>query len=148
MKKQTKIWVAAIVAVVLLIGGGFWIYMEAQISIMKYLPEGDWQRVTITLQAPRTITEYSVDKEAVVEIQEILSNTKLNRGSAFIPELEGAWYSVQIDDVLIMVVKDGRVLLMEWYGTGEEKISYFEGGEDLYLKLNALTRELKIWMTS
>ena len=148
MKKQMKIWVAAIVAVVLLIGGGLWIYMEAQISIMKYLPEGDWQRVSLRAGAPLSRREWVVDEEAVVEIQEILSNTKLNRGSAFIPELEGAWYSVQIDDVLVMVVKDGRVLLMEWYGTSEEKISYLEGGEDLFLKLRALSRELKLWMTS
>jgi hypothetical protein len=148
MKKQVKIWIAAIVAVVLLVGCGLWFYWEAQRPIMKYLPEGDWQSVSFSARGRLSVREWVVDEEAVVEIEEILSNTKLNRGSAFIPELEEAWYTVKINDVSIIVVKDGRLLLMERDGTGEEKFTYFEGGEDLFQRLRALSGELDIFITS
>ena len=145
MKKQMKIWVAAIVAVVLLIGCGLWFYWEAQMPIMKYLPEGDWQRVSFS--APLSGRLWAVDEDAIVEIEETLRNTKLNRGSAFVPEINKASYTVQIDDVSIIVVNDGRVRLMEWDGTGERKFTYFEGGEDLFLKLKALSGELELFIT-
>ncbi len=158
MKKQMKIWVAAIVAVVLLIGCGLWVYFGRRVSLAKYLPEDMGKISDISfLSPPRgnrigSVHSYFVDKQAAEKIKSLLLETKLRR-IPFKEELLDYEIACEFSigrDVSVGI-RDTGIVVLSIYEDGlnsERTHFFFAGGEELYQKLDELADTLRLFETS
>ena len=158
MKKQVKIWIAAIVAVVLLVGCGLWVYYGRRVSLAKYLPEDRGRISPISFSSlPKgdrigSGHSYVADEQATEIIYSLLSETKLRR-IPFKEELLDCEIVCQFSigrDATVGVTNDGIVALRIYEDglNSESKLYWFSGGEELYQELHELSKTLRLFETS
>lgn len=137
--------ILSVIAVVLLIAGGLWLYWERQLPLQDFLPQEDAVACSLMGAVFEGHVIYSVDDDTAERIIRCLNSAGADRGPHF-DSWHGDAFAVMISYtgethpwVSIVVNDSGQILL---FNGEEDKSYYFEGGEELYRQIRAIAEDL------
>ena len=133
-----------LVFVLCLVLSGLWLYWEREIPLQDQLPDADWYKVQFHGMYFEGYVEYTVEDLDADLLLSILNAARVDRGPEF-ETLDGdslmLWlYPGGTPPTLITVREDGRISVME--KLSDKHIRYYEGGEDLYRRLQSKAQTL------
>ena len=142
MKRIAKI--ILIVAVLLLVVLGVYLYETLPVAMTDILPEDNWTKAQVRFYQDNHTTEFELEGTQLEQLVSLLEEPVVNRGPSF-AGMSPPFFHIHLSassgpGTLIYVLEDGRISIAVDYDTDHYR--YFQGGETLYQAILQLIAQL------
>ena len=142
MKRIAKI--ILIVAVLLLVVLGVYLYETLPVAMTDILPEDNWTKAQVRFYQDNHTTEFELEGTQLEQLVSLLEEPVVNRGPNF-AGMSPPFFHIHLSassgpGTLIYVLEDGRISIAVDYDTDHYR--YFQGGETLYQAILQLIAQL------